>query len=70
MVALTTACLAPRPKAETAAEKLARLRAKQLGGLGHLTGRIGGDYTGGSSSMSAPAKGIQRYQQLMKDGRV
>ena len=60
----------PAPKAETAAEKLARLRAKQasLGGTGHF-GRVGADYAGSSNS-TAPAKGIQRYQQMMKDGRA
>ena len=57
-------------KAETAAEKLARLRAKQaaLSGAGHLGGRVGGDYLGSSGSSMAPARSIQRYQ-LMKDGR-
>lgn len=52
-------------KVETAAEKLARLRAKQQAGM--FGGRIGGDYVGATSS--DPAKGIQRYQQLVRDGR-
>ena len=39
-----------------------------LGGTGHF-GRVGADYAGSSNS-TAPAKGIQRYQQMMKDGRA
>lgn len=59
----------PAPKVETAAEKLARLRAKQAlknGGVGFL-GSIGGDYAGNVSA--APAKGLQRYQQMVREGR-
>ena len=61
---------ADEPKPETATEKLARLRAKQasLGGMGHF-GRVGADYAS-KSNTTAPAKGIQRYQQMMKDGRT
>uniref|UniRef100_A0A7S0ENM9 Uncharacterized protein n=1 Tax=Phaeocystis antarctica TaxID=33657 RepID=A0A7S0ENM9_9EUKA len=62
---------ADEPKPETATEKLARLRAKQasLGGMGHF-GRVGADYASKSDGSAAPAKGIQRYQQMMKDGRT
>uniref|UniRef100_A0A7S0L3S2 Pre-mRNA-splicing factor 38 n=1 Tax=Coccolithus braarudii TaxID=221442 RepID=A0A7S0L3S2_9EUKA len=59
------------PKEETAAEKLARLKAKQAarqGGVGLSGGRIGGDYAS-TGNMLQPAKGIARYQQLMKDNR-
>lgn len=61
----------PPPREETAAEKLARLKAKaaaRQGGVGLSGGRIGGDYTG-SGNTSQPAKGIARYQQLMRDSR-
>jgi hypothetical protein len=61
----------PPPREETAAEKLARLKAKaaaRQGGIGLSGGRIGGDYTG-SGNTSQPAKGIARYQQLMRDNR-
>jgi len=54
-------------KVETAAEKLARLRAKQAGRNGTFTASIGGDYAGAVNT--APAKGLQRYQQLMREGR-
>ena len=53
-------------------EKLARLRAKQAERLGsaYLTGRVGGDYESGSGgSAGGAAKGVQRYQALVKDGR-
>jgi len=55
-------------KTETAAEKLARLRAKQAARTGAVGfGTIGGDYAGGTST--APAKGLQRYQQMVREGR-
>jgi len=55
-------------KVETAAEKLARLKAKRAAQSGgSFTARIGGDYAGGVSS--APAKGLQRYQQLVREER-
>ena len=58
------------PKAETAAEKLARLRAKQAARVGgaYLTGSVGGDYSSSSGAMP-PAKGLQRYQQLVRGGK-
>ena len=62
---------ADEPPAETAAEKLARLRARQaalLGGGGLASRSIGGDYAGGSGGASA-AKGLQRYQQLVRGQR-
>ena len=69
----TAAAAAPdpaAPKVESAAEKLARLRAKQaaLAGNNYLTGgKVGGDYASGSSA--GAAKGLARYQQLVKDAR-
>ena len=57
--------------AETAAEKLARLRARQaalLGGGGLAARALGGDYAGGSGGASA-AQGLQRYQQLVRGQR-
>jgi pre-mRNA-splicing factor 38B len=57
------------PTAETAAEKLARLRAKQAARVGgaYLTGSVGGDYSSSSGAMP-PAKGLQRYQELVRKG--
>ena len=57
------------PKAETAAEKLARLRAKQAARVGgaYLTGSVGGDYSSSSGALP-PAKGLQRYQELVRKG--
>jgi pre-mRNA-splicing factor 38B len=58
----------PAPKVETAAEKLARLRAKQAARAGgaYLTGKVGADY---DATSSAPAKGLARYQQVVRDDR-
>lgn len=61
------AAAGPPAKHETAAEKLARLRAKQAERGGAFTARIGGDYSGNVNA--APAKGLQRYQQLLREGR-
>ena len=57
------------PKTETAAEKLARLRAKQAARVGgaYLTGSVGGDYSSSSGALP-PAKGLQRYQELVRKG--
>ena len=57
-------------KVETAAEKLARLRAKQAAAVGgsYLSSRVGGDYAAGGAA-GGVSKGLQRYQQMMRDGR-
>jgi len=57
-------------KTETAAEKLARLRAKQAARVGgaYLTGSVGGDYSSSGGALS-PSKGLQRYQQLVRGGK-
>jgi len=58
-------------RAETAAEKLAKLRAKQAARVGgaYLSASVGGDYASSSGGSGPPAKGLQRYQQLVRDGR-
>ena len=59
---------AAAPKAETAAEKLARLRAKQAARMNgsYVGGTVGSDY---ASSGAPPVAGLLRYQQLVREGR-
>ena len=60
---------AAAPKVETAAEKLAKLRAKQAerAGGAYLSGRVGSDYEAGAV-VEASTKGLARYQALVKGG--